>query len=163
MDEVEVEIFSKSGKKRKTLNDVWKGQVVDDENPEVRFARRALKGSVITFLSGNDGSILVELSSVVCKENFKSTQAKKIDLEHRVQDERFTSPQRFLRHTISGQEFDDDCSSAASASRIERTGTSPRGSAVSCTKIRLSTILQRQRCSQGGTVDLNSQRGPHLI
>lgn len=80
-----------------------------------------------------------------------------------MQNERFISSPRCLRHNISREEFDDVHSSTAPASKLERYMKSFCGSVDPSTEIRLSTSLNRQRCGQGGAVDLNKKRVPHLI
>lgn len=65
MNEAWAEIFPKTGKKRETINNVWKAQVVDDDNPRGRIARRDLKGYVNISLFTDDQSILVEPNRLV--------------------------------------------------------------------------------------------------
>lgn len=50
LDEVGVEIIQKTGKNRKTIKDVWKAQVLDDDDKGMRIARKDVKGSLNTSL-----------------------------------------------------------------------------------------------------------------
>lgn len=128
----------------------------------MHFARREFKGSVNTSVFGDDEPILVKLNRLVKGEISKSMHVKKIDLEHRVQCAGLTSPFILLRHTTTWPQFDDVYSSAVPASRIERNVNSLCGTVDSSKEIRLSSILQRQRCGQGGTLNQNKKRDFHL-
>lgn len=120
------------------------------------------KDSLNTSLFGDDEPNLVNPNKILSKKISESTHVKKIDLGNRVQVAKFTSKPCFLCHTFSRREFDGVHSGAVPASRIERSVQSLCGSVHLGTQKRLSTILPRQLCGQGGTVDLGKKRGPHL-